>query len=159
RRAGAAARIMLVQAAAQRWKVDAASCRAEKGEVIHPPSGRRLKYGALVANAAKLPVPAAESGKLKSRSEFKLVPTPARRLGRSGKVSGPAQYGIDAKPPGMKFASIAISPVIGGKVRSVDDSAAKATRNVRQIVKLDNAIAVVADHMGAAKKGVAALKI
>src|SRR5262249_3418492 len=143
RRAGAAARMMLVQAAARRWKVDAVSCRAEKGEVIHAASGRRLKYGVLVADAAKLPVPAADSIKLKPRNEFKLIGTPAKRLDIAGKVNGTAQFGIDAKVPRMKFASIAsiaISPVIGGKVRSVDDSAAKAVRGVRRIVTLDDAV-------------------
>ena len=159
RRAGAAARTMLVQAAAQRWRVDAASCRAENGAVIHPASGRRLKYGALVADAAKLPVPAADSLKLKPREQFKLIGTPAKRLDIAGKVNGTAQYGIDAKVPGMKVATIAISPVIGGRLRSVDEAPAKAVRGVRQIVRLDDAVAVVADHMGAAKKGLAALKI
>jgi isoquinoline 1-oxidoreductase beta subunit len=159
RRAGAVARTLLVQAAAQRWKVDAASCRAEKGAVIHAASGRRLGYGALVAAAAQLPVPAADSVKLKPRGEFKLIGTPAKRLDIAGKVNGTAQYGIDAKLPGMKVATIAISPVIGGKLRHVDDTAAKAVRGVRQIVRLDDAVAVVADHMGAAKKGLAALKI
>src|SRR5262249_22227558 len=159
RRAGAVARTMLVQAAAHRWKVDPASCRAENGAVIDPASGRRLSYGTLVADAAKLPVPAADSVKLKPRSEFKLIGTPAKRLDIARKDHGTAQYGIDPKVRGMKVASIAISPVIGGKVRSVDDSAAKAVRGVRQIVRLDDAVAVVADHMGAAKKGVAALKI
>jgi isoquinoline 1-oxidoreductase subunit beta len=159
RRAGAAARIMLVQAAAQRWKVDPRSCRAEKGEVIHPASGRRHRYGVLVADAAKLPLPAPESIRLKPRSEFKLVGTPAKRLDIAGKVDGSARYGIDARLPGMKFATIAISPVVGGKVRGVDTSAAKAVKGVRQVVRLDDAVAVVADHMGAAKKGLAAVKI
>src|SRR5262245_47065127 len=107
RRAGAAARIMLVQAAAQGWKVDAASCRAEKGEVVHPPSGRRLKYGALVADAAKLPVPA-DIIKLKPRSEFKLIGTPAKRLDIAGKVNGTAQYSLDAKLPRVRFGRNAI---------------------------------------------------
>jgi len=159
RRAGAAARTMLVQAAAQRWNVDPASCRAEKGAVIHPASGRRLGYGTLVADASKLPVPKADSVALKPREQFKLIGTPAKRLDIAGKVNGTAQFGLDAKVPGMKVATIAISPVVGGRLRGVDDAAAKAVRGVRQIVKLDDAVAVVADHMGAAKKGLAALKI
>ena len=159
RRAGAVARTMLVQAAAQRWNVDAGSCRAEKGAVIHPASGRRLKYGSLVADAAKLPVPAADSVKLKPREQFKLIGTPAKRLDIAGKVNGTALFGIDAKVPGMKVATIAMSPVYGGRLSSVDDAAARAVRGVRQIVRLDDAVAVVADHMGAAKKGLAALKI
>lgn len=159
RRAGAVARTLLVQAAAQRWNVDPASCRAEKGAVLHPASGRRLRYGALVADAAKLPVPAANSITLKPRDQFKLIGTPAKRLDIAGKVNGTALYGIDAKVPGMKVATIAISPVWGGRLRNVDDAAAKGVRGVRQIVRLDDAVAVVADHMGAAKKGLAALKI
>ena len=159
RRAGAVARTMLVQAAAQRWKVEPASCRAEQGTVVHPASGRRLKYGALVADAAKLPAPPTASVTLKPRDQFKLIGTPAKRLDIAGKVNGTALYGIDAKVPGMKVATIAISPVWGGRLRSVDDAAAKTVRGVRQIVRLDDAVAVVADHMGAAKKGLAALKI
>src|SRR6266581_319541 len=98
RQAGATARTMLVSAAAKRWNVDAASCRAEKGEVIHAASGRRLKYGALVADAAKLPLPAPESVTLKRAGEFKLIGTPAKRLDTPAKVNGTAVYGIDARP-------------------------------------------------------------
>ena len=159
RQAGATARTMLVSAAAKRWNVDPASCRAEKGEVIHGASGRRLKYGALVADAAKLPLPAPESVTLKRAGDFKLIGTPAKRLDTSAKVNGTAIYGIDVRPPGMKIATLAQSPVFGGRVKSVDDAAAKAVKGVRQIVRLDDAVAVVADHMGAAKKGLAALKI
>jgi isoquinoline 1-oxidoreductase subunit beta len=159
RRAGATARTMLVQAAAQRWRVDPTSCRGEKGEVIHAASGRRLKYGALVADAAKLPLPVPESVTLKRTEDFKLIGTPAKRLDTPGKVNGSALYGIDAKVPGMKVATLAQSPAFGGRLRSVDASKAMAVRGVRQVVKLDDAVAVVADHMGAAKKGLAALDI
>src|SRR4030095_2158107 len=159
RQAGASARTMLIAAAAKRWNVDAASCRAEKGEVIHAPRGRRLKYGALTAGAAKLPLPAPESITLKQVGHFKLIGTPAKRLDTPAKVNGTAVYGIDARPLGVKFATLAQSPVFGGRVKSVDDTAAKAVKGVRQIVRLDDAVAVVADHMGAAKKGLAALKI
>src|SRR6266576_1404041 len=159
RQAGATARTMLVSAAAKRWNVDPTSCRAEKGEVIHVPSGRRLKYGALVADAAKLPLPAPESVTLKRAGDFTLIGTPAKRLDTPAKVNGTAVYGIDARPPGVKIATLAQSPVFGGRVKSVDDSAAKSVKGVRQIVRLDDAVAVVADHMGAAKKGLAALVI
>jgi len=159
RRAGAAARTMLVQAAARRWNVDPASCRAENGAVIHPTSGRRLKYGALVAQAANLPAPAPGSVTLKRREQFKLIGTPAKRLDLAGKVNGAAVYGIDAKVPGMKIATLAISPTFGGRLRKLDDTAARAVPGVRQIVRLDDAVAVVADHMWAAKKGLAALQI
>ena len=159
RRAGATARTMLVQAAAQRWRVEPASCRAEKGEVIHAASGRRLKYGALAADAAKLPLPAPESVTLKPVHQFKLIGTPAKRLDTAGKVNGSAVYGIDVKVPGMKIATLAISPAFGGRLRSADAGKAMAVHGVRQVVKLDDAVAVVADHMGAAKKGLAALDI
>jgi len=157
RQAGAAARLMLVSAAAERWNVDPASCRAQSGEVLHPPTGRRAKYGELAADAARLPVP--ESVPLKRPEDFELIGTPAKRLDTPAKVDGTAVYGIDVRPPGVKIATLAQSPVFGGRVKSVDDAAAKAVKGVRQIVRLDDAVAVVADHMGAAKKGLAALKI
>ncbi len=157
RRAGATARVLLVQAAAQRWQVDPAACRAKRGEVVHAASGRRLKYGALVADAAKLQAP--EKVALKPVSDFKLIGTPAKRLDTAAKVNGSALYGIDVTVPGMKVATLAQSPAIGGRLRSVDDSKAKALRGVRQVVRLDDCVAVVADHMGAAKKGLAALVI
>jgi isoquinoline 1-oxidoreductase subunit beta len=157
REAGAAARIMLVAAAAKRWGVDPISCRVQDGEVIHMPTSRRLKYGELAAAAARMPVP--KNVALKQPGDFKLIGTPAKRLDAAGKVNGAAVYGIDARPQGVKFATLAQSPVFGGRVRSVDDTAAKAVKAVRQIVRLDDAVAVVADHMGAAKKGLAALKI
>jgi isoquinoline 1-oxidoreductase beta subunit len=157
REAGATARTMLVAAAANRWGVDAKSCSAHDGEVMHAPSGRRLAYGALAADAAKMPVPASVS--LKVPEAFKLIGTPAKRLDASAKVNGTVVYGIDAGPPGVKFATLAQSPTFGGRVKSLDDAAAKAVRGVRQVVRLDDAVAVVADHMGAAKKGLEALNI
>ena len=104
-----------------------------------------------------MPVPA--SVVLKSPDQFKLIGTPAKRLDTSSKVNGTARYGIDVRPAGVKIATLAQSPVAGGRVKSLDDGAAKAVKGVRQIVRLDDAVAVVADHMGAAKKGLAALKI
>src|SRR5712672_1281324 len=157
REAGATARIMLVAAATKRWGVDAKSCRTEDGEVIHVPTGRRLKYGEVVADAANMPVPGNVT--LKSPGDFKLIGTRAKRLDAPEKVNGTALYGIDARPAGVKIATLAQSPVFGGRVKSVDDTAAKAVKGVRQIVRLDDAVAVVADHMGAAKKGLAALAI
>jgi isoquinoline 1-oxidoreductase beta subunit len=157
RMAGAAARTMLIEAAAADWKVGAASCRAVRGEVIHTPTGRKLAYGKLVDAAARLPVPA--DVPLKTHKDFTLIGTPAKRLDTAGKVNGTAEYGIDTKVPGMKVATVAACPVIGGKLGSVDDSKATVVKGVRQIVKLDNAVAVIADHMGAAKKGLEALVI
>ncbi|MER9829810.1 molybdopterin-dependent oxidoreductase [Mesorhizobium sp. M0134] len=157
RQAGAAARMMLVAAAAKRWEVDPSACRAEHGEVVHAATGRRFNYGELAADAAGMPVPA--SVELKRPQDFKLICTPAKRIDTPAKVNGTALYGIDARPPGVKIATLAQSPVFGGRVKSVDDAAAKAVAGVRQIVRLDDAVAVVADHMGAAKKGLEALVI
>ncbi|MGO4716633.1 molybdopterin cofactor-binding domain-containing protein [Bradyrhizobium sp. 2TAF24] len=157
RKAGATARTMLVAAAARRWNVDAGSCRAENGEVRHPASGRSLGYGALAADAAQMPVP--ENVTLKTPADFRLIGTPAKRLDTPAKINGTAVYGIDARPPGVKVATLAQSPVFGGRVKRVDDAAARAVKGVRQIVRLDDAVAVVADHMGAARKGLAALTI
>jgi isoquinoline 1-oxidoreductase beta subunit len=157
RQAGAIARTMLVSAAAKRWGVDPASCRAHAGEVLHEPTGRRIKYGELTADAAGMPIP--DTVALKSPENFKLIGTAAKRLDTPAKVNGTAIYGIDARPPGVKIATLVQSPVFGGRVKSVDDAAAKAVKGVRQIVRLDDAVAVVADHMGAAKKGLEALAI
>jgi isoquinoline 1-oxidoreductase beta subunit len=157
RKAGAAARAMLVAAAAQRWGVEPASCRAEKSSVRHPATDRTLTYGALAEAAAKLPLPA--EVKLKDPKDFVLIGTPAKRLDSPDKVNGTAQYSIDVRLPGLKIATLAESPVLGGKVASVDDSKAKTIPGVRQIVRLDDLVAVVGDHMWAAKQGLAALVI
>jgi isoquinoline 1-oxidoreductase beta subunit len=157
RQAGAVARTMLVSAAAKRWNVDPGSCRAQSGEVLHAPTGRSAKYGELAADAARMPVP--ESVVLKRPEDFNLIGTPAKRLDTPAKVSGTAVYGIDVRPAGVKIATLAQSPVFGGRVKSVDDAATKEVKGVRQIVRLDDAVAVVAEHMGAAKKGLAALVI
>ena len=157
RRAGAVARVMLISAAARRWKVDPTSCRAEKGEVIHGPTGRKLRYGALADIAAALPVP--DNVALKDAKAFKLIGTPAKRLDTPDKVNGKALFGIDVKIPGMKIATVAACPVFGGKLARVDDSTAIEIKGVRQVVRLDDAVAVVADHMWAAIQGLAALDI
>jgi len=157
RRAGATARNLLIAAAAQTWGADVDACRAEKGEVIHVPTGRKVSYGNLVDVAATLPVP--EKVALKDPKDFKLIGTPVKRLDAPEKVNGTAQYGIDVRVPGMKVATVAACPVFGGKLESVDDSKAKTIKGVVQIVRLDDAVAVVADHMAAAKKGLAALDI
>jgi len=157
RRAGATARAMLIAAAAASWNVDAASCRAREGVVTHTPTGRTLSYGALAAKAATVPVP--DKITLKDPKDFTLIGTPAKRPDTPSKVNGTAQYGIDVRLPGMLIATVAASPVLGGKVAGLDDEKAKAVPGVRQIVQLDDAVAVVADHMWAAKQGSAALEI
>ncbi len=157
RQAGATARTMLIAAAAATWKVDPSACQAAHGQVIHGASGRRLGYGELVEQAATLPVPSEVS--LKSPKDFKLIGTPAKRLDAPEKVNGKAQFGIDVQVPDMKIATLAACPVFGGKLAALDTSKALAIPGVRQVVRLDDAVAVVADHMWAAKQGLAALDI
>lgn len=157
RQAGAAARTLLVQAAALQWKANPADCVAQNGQVLHRPSGKRLGYGALAASAATLPVP--KDVPLKQPAEFKLLGKASKRLDTPLKVNGRAKYGIDAMVPGMKFAALAQSPTFGGKLRAVDENKALAVKGVRQVVKLDDCVAVIADHTGAARKGLSALEI
>jgi len=157
RQAGAAARAMLVQAAAEQWQVDPASCSASSGKVIHAASGRTVAYGDLVDAASRLPVP--QDPALKDPKDFTLIGKPLKRFDTPGKTDGKAIYGIDAMLPGMKFATLAASPVFGGKIQHVDDSAAKSIPGVRQIIVLDDLVAVVGDHMWAAKQGLDALVV
>jgi isoquinoline 1-oxidoreductase subunit beta len=137
---------MLVSAAAETWNVNTNSCQAEKGTVIHLPTGRKLIYGVLADKAATLPVP--DNVVLKDPKDFKLIGTLAKRLDTPQKVNGKAQFGIDVKIPGMMIASVAACPVFGGKLAGLDDSKAKAVKGVRQVVSLDDAVAVVADIWG-----------
>lgn len=157
RKAGATARAMLVQAAAAEWGVDPASCTATKGEVAHAASGRRLAYGTL-ALAAQGQTPPKDAA-LKDPKDFVIIGQPLKRLDTPDKVNGKAVYGIDAILPGMKFATVAACPVFGGKVGKVDDSAAVKLPGVRKVVVLEDMVAVIGDHMWAAKKGLEALKI
>ena len=157
RQTGAAARMVLIQAAADQWKVAPDSCRAEHGEVVHAASGRRIKYGQLVQAAARLPVP--EKIALKDPKDFKLIGKPLKRLDAKGKTDGTALFGIDTVVPGMKVAVVAASPVVGGRLKSVKDAKARKLRGVRSVIKLENAVAVVADNYWYAKQGLAALDI
>src|SRR6266481_743754 len=157
RNAGAGARAMLVQAAAQQWQVEPASCSTANGEVTHKESGRKLSYGALALAASSQTPP--KDVALKDPKDFALIGKPLKRFDTPDKVNGKAVYGIDAMLPGMKFATLAACPVFGGKVGKVDDSAAKKIPGVQKIVVLDDMVAVVGDHMWAAKKGLDALVI
>src|SRR5437879_6624378 len=148
RRAGATARTMLMAAAAKRWNVDPASCRAERGAVIHTPSHRRLSYGALAAAAAALPIP--DNVALKRPEDFKLIGTPAKRLDTPDKVNGRAQFGIDVRLPGMKVATVAASPVLGGKVAGLDEAKAMAIPRVRTLVNPGDVLPAAAGPMVAA---------
>jgi isoquinoline 1-oxidoreductase beta subunit len=157
RQAGAVARTLLIAAAAKQWGVDPAGLKAQHGAVTD--GKRSLGYGELADAAAALPVPDAKTVALKDPKDFTLIGTRAKRLDTPDKVNGRAEYGIDTKLPGLKVAAIAISPVYGGKPKSVDEAAALAVKGVRQVVKTDESVAVVADHMGAAKKGLEAAAI
>ena len=155
--AGAAARAMLVQAAAAKWNVDPSTCRTENGEVFHDASARKAPYGELVQAAAALTPP--PDPPLKPSANFKLIGKSLKRLDTPDKVNGKAVYGIDARPPGVKIATLASCPVLGGKVAHVNDERAKTMPGVRQVIVLDDFVAVVGDHMWAAKQGLAALDI
>jgi isoquinoline 1-oxidoreductase subunit beta len=155
--AGATARAMLVRAAAEQWQVDPASCSASNGTVTHAASGRALSYGDLAEAASRQPVPPAPP--LKDPKDFVLIGKPLKRIDTPGKSNGRAVYGIDTILPGLKFATLAASPVFGGKVKHVDDRGAQSVPGVRQVVVLDDVVAVVGDHMWAAKKGLEAMVI
>ena len=161
RRAGAAGRVLLINAAAARWNVDPAACHADAGFVLHPASGRKLGYGELVEAAATLPVPPGleKTVVLKQPADFKLIGKPHRRLDSTSKTNGTAQFGLDVRLPGMVYAAVVHSPVIGGKVVKVDDTHARKVPGVRQVVQLDNAVAVIGDHSWAARRGASALVI
>jgi isoquinoline 1-oxidoreductase subunit beta len=157
RKAAAGARAMLVQAASQVWKVDPAAIRTENGEAIHDSSNRRLAYAALIDRAGGLTPP--KDPPLKDVKDFKLIGKPLKRFDTPDKVNGKAQYGIDVMLPGLKFATLAACPVFGGKVGHVDDTKAKKLPGVRQVLVFEDFVAVVGDHMWAAKQGLAALDI
>ena len=157
RKTSAAARAMLVAAAARRWNVDAGECDTRDGVVRHGASGRHASYGALARAASKLTPPA--DPPLKNPKDFRLIGKSHRRLDTPAKTDGSLKYGIDAMPKGVRFATLASCPVLGGRVAHVDDAQARAVPGVRQIVVLDDLVAVVGDHMWAAKKGLDALGI
>jgi isoquinoline 1-oxidoreductase subunit beta len=160
RKAGASARAMLVGAAAQEWKVDATTLRTENSFVIAP-DGKKLSYGQLADKAAGMPVPT--DVKLKQPKDFKIVGTPAKRFDSPDKVNGTAQFGIDAKLPGLLTAVVARSPVVGGKMVSFNADKAKAIKGVRAVIATKSptseGVAVLADNFWAAKQGRDALEI
>src|SRR4051812_7572042 len=157
RRAAAAARAMLCAAAASRWQVSPNECKTDHGAVVHEASGRRLEFGGLVAEAAKLPVPA--DAPLKAVADFKLIGQRTARIDGRDIVSGRANYGIDTKIPGMLYASLERPAFRGAKAKKMNESAAKAVRGVKTIVQSDRGIAVVAENTWAAIKGRAALAV
>jgi isoquinoline 1-oxidoreductase beta subunit len=155
RQAGATARALLVQAAAQRFGVRPADCRTENGVVIA--GNQRVRYGQLAAAAAQLPPP--QSAPLKDPKDWKLIGRPTKRLDTPEKITGRARFGMDVRFPGLLVAVVARPPVFGGAARSFDATAAKAIPGVRNVVRVPSGVAVVADHFWAANRGRAALKI
>jgi isoquinoline 1-oxidoreductase subunit beta len=157
RKAGAVTRATLVQAAALQWKVLPATCKTSSGMVYHPETGRSTGYGQLVDTARTLSPP--NEVALKDPKDFVLIGKPLKRFDTPDKVTGKTVYGIDSILPGMKFATLAQCPVAGGKIARVDDAAARKMTGVRQIIVLDDVVAVVGDHMWAAKTGLDALAV
>ena len=156
RKAGAAAREMLVAAAAAQWKLDAATLRTENSHVIAP-KGSKLSYGALTSLAAKLPVPV--QPKLKDPKDFKLLGKPLKRLDTPAKVNGTGRFGIDVQVPGMWVAVMARAPQPGAKPTRFNEAAAAAVAGVRQVLVIPSGVAVLADGFWAAKSGRDALQI
>jgi len=161
RKAGATARAMLVEAAAQRWGVDPSTCRAELGAVVHTATGRRFTYGDLAEAASKLPVP--QNAPRKDPKDFRLIGKPLRRIDASPIVTGKAVYGIDARPAGVLVAVVKRCPHLNGTLRSFDPKTALAVPGVRHVCAIRSGIfpgvAVVADHTWAAMKGRDALQV
>ncbi len=157
RKAGAAARMMLLEAAAQKWGVDKSECRVENGAVLHAASGRRASYGSLAQAAAKLPIPS--DVPLKDPKQYRIVGKPTKRLDTPLKVNGRAQYGIDVRQPGMLYAVVARCPVFGGKVASFDAAKAKAAPGVKHVIQISSGVAVVADNTWTAMEGRRALEV
>ena len=168
RRAGAAAREMLVSAAAARWNVSRDTCKAQDGGVLHGARKSFLTYGELVSEAAKLPLPDFNTVPLKNSDDFTIVGHDTRRFEGRDKATGAARFGLDSRVPGMLFAVIARCPVFGGKVKTFDDTKAKAVPGVREVFAIDpvaqgaftaGGVAVLADNSWAAIQGRKALQI
>lgn len=157
RKAGATAREMLIAAAAQQWRVERVSCTAKNGMVLHNASGKKVGYGELAEAAARIPVP--ESPPLKDPKDFRIIGKRTPRLDTPAKVNGTALFGIDVKVPNMLYATVARSPVFGGKVRSFDASKAKSITGVKDVIQFDGGIAVLANSTWAAIQGREALSI
>lgn len=157
RRTGAAAREMLVQAAAQRWAVEPSQCRTENGAVVNVSTNARLSYGSLADAASKLPVPATIT--LKDPTQFRLIGKPMKRLDTPAKITGRAMFGIDVQLPGMVHAVVARCPVFGGSVARFDPTNAKAVPGVIDVVQIPQGVAVVASNTWAALQGRRALQV
>ena len=156
-KAGAAAREMLIAAAAKQWYVEPSACHAENGAVVHNATGKRLTYGSLVGEAAQRPIP--QNPALKDPKDYKYIGKPLKRLDTPAKITGKANFGIDVRLPNIQHAVVARCPVFGGKVKSFDATKAKAVRGVKQVVQISSGVAVVADNTWSAMEGRRALEI
>src|SRR5918999_3494076 len=158
RMGGATARVMLVQAAANQWKVPASECTVANSVITHTPSGRKTTYGKVAASAARLDPP--KDVKLKDPKEWKLIGKPVKRLDTVDKVTGKQVYGFDLKLPGMLNAAIKDCPVFGGKLKSFDAAAVTSMKGVKKVVPVgDSAVAVVAETWWQAKTALDQLPI
>ena len=151
RTVGATAREMLIEAAALTWKVLHEECTAENGLVVHKASGKKLSYGALATKAASLDIPSKPM--LKNRKDFKLIGTRVKDVDAHKIATGQPLYGIDTRREGMLFAMVARPPAYGKTLGSVDDTEARKVNGVKNIIKLQNSVAVLATSTWAAKKG------
>jgi len=157
RKVGATARMMLINAAAEIWKVGPASCRAEKGFVIQKGTGQRISYGKLVEKASQMKVP--KDVPLKEPKDFKVIGKSMRRLDTPEKTIGKAIFGMDVKVPGMLTAMVVHPPVFGGHVKSFNAEKAKAVPGVKEVVQIDLGVAIIAEGFWSANKGREALEI
>ncbi len=156
-KAGAAAREMLIAAAAKKWNVEPGACHTENSAVVNTASGKRIGYGELVEEAAKLPVPV--SPKRKDAKDYKYIGKATKRIDSKIKVNGTAEFGIDVRQPKMLHAVVARCPVFGGTVKSFDGTKAKAVRGVTSVQQISSGVAVVADNTWSAMEGRNALEI
>jgi isoquinoline 1-oxidoreductase beta subunit len=160
RKGGATARMMLVQAAANDWKVPASECTAANSIITHTPSGKKTTYGKVVEAAAKLTPPADADIKLKDPKDWKIAGKSVLRLDTADKTTGKLIYGVDIKLPGMLNAAIKACPVFGGKLKSYDEAKVMDMKGVKKVVRVnDSTVAVVADTWWHAKTALDALPI
>jgi len=152
----ASARERLIAAAAQRWNVSPSDCEAANSKITHKPTGRSFDYGALAADAANIKLD--KEPAIRTPDQFKLIGKRLARLDTPLKINGSAKFAIDTKVPDMVYAAVAACPVFGGKLKSVDDAPAKGRRGILQVVKLENAVVVVADRFWRTKEALALLK-
>src|SRR5579862_8675230 len=157
RKAGAAARDMLLQAAAAQWKVEKSTCRTENGVIYHDPTKRKLAYGGVAAAAAMIPVP--QDPPLKDPKQYRIIGKSTKRLDTPDKVNGSAEFGLDVRRPEMLYAVVARCPVFGGKVASFDATKAKAVPGVKNVIQISSGVAVVAGNTWAAMQGRRALDV